>query len=385
LTIVLVSDAEQGGAAYHILAMADAFTRLGFKVSIIFPSGVSTTVLEDKRCVNSVVIPAVYLRGLKAFSYAYRIHKYCKAITGNDVEAIQFSNISGLLYYAMKDSVRVPCLAKVHCFDFLKPTIGVNYPSPRSLALSLSTSIFSKNVTKLCYNLAPHVVAISNFVKEELKKLGVCDQRVSTIYNGVDHEMFSPEINGARIRKKLNNPKYLILAANSFSYSKGAYHLVQAITEVAKEIKEVKLCFVGGYSEILRRNLSEFIRIRGLEKYVSIVNFVPNSEIPNYYAASDICVVPSMQEAFGNVALEAMASGKPVIASKTGGLPEIVSAETGLLVPPGNSSLIAEAIIKLLKDQDLRLKLGEKSFEASKKFSWENTAKETLKLVERQH
>jgi len=95
----------------------------------------------------------------------------------------------------------------------------------------------------------------------------------------------------------------------------------------------------------------------------------------------DVCVFPSRYEPFGIVLLEAMASGKPVVASKVGGIPFVVEdGKTGLLFERGNVEVLAEKIIMLLRDEELRKRMGEAGRERAKEFTWDKIAKQTVDL-----
>lgn len=104
-------------------------------------------------------------------------------------------------------------------------------------------------------------------------------------------------------------------------------------------------------------------------------------ELAKYYQNCDIFVAPSLHETFGLIYLEAMSYGKPVIGTKVGGIPEVIKeGETGLLVPPGNSQALAEAILYLLKNDLLRKKMGENTrMHVRINFSIEETIEETIK------
>jgi glycosyltransferase involved in cell wall biosynthesis len=116
---------------------------------------------------------------------------------------------------------------------------------------------------------------------------------------------------------------------------------------------------------------------------VKLIGFVPYLELPKYYAAADLCVVPSLCEPFGNVALEAMASGKPLVASKVDGLKEFVEEDAGLLVNPGDVNGLAQSLVYLLRNPKARFEMGKNAASHSMEFSWKRTAEETLRIAQR--
>ena len=125
---------------------------------------------------------------------------------------------------------------------------------------------------------------------------------------------------------------------------------------VLKAVPEAKLVLVGGGP--LETDVKAFQQ--KFPNNVFWLPFIPNEIMPNIYVGSDVVVLPSLGETFGNVTIEAMACGKPVVGSCLGGmLDTIVDGETGLHVQPGNSNQIASSIIKILKNDALRKELGQ--------------------------
>lgn len=140
---------------------------------------------------------------------------------------------------------------------------------------------------------------------------------------------------------------------------------------------------VGGGQE--RQALQELVKELDLEERVTFVGKVSNGEVPKYMVASDVFVLPSLSEGFPLVTLEAMASGLPIVATKVGGLPEIVKdGDNGFLIEPKNPEQIAEKVLSLLVDEELREKISRNNQEKAKHYSWENIV-ERLEEVYRNH
>ena len=109
-----------------------------------------------------------------------------------------------------------------------------------------------------------------------------------------------------------------------------------------------------------------------IERYITFIGEVSNEQVPKYMATSDIFVLPSLSEGFPNVCLEAMASGLPVIATKVGGLVEIIrDGQNGFLVNPETPREIAEKISLLLEDDELRERISSNNMEMVKDYSWQ--------------
>jgi spore coat protein SA len=171
------------------------------------------------------------------------------------------------------------------------------------------------------------------------------------VYNSVDTEKF--RVNNSR------EDRVKILYAGRFDTGKGVEHLIAAIPEVIKKHGNCLFLFVGGgalrkWAENLARKLNK--------SNILFEGFVPYDRINRYYQLCDVVVVPSVwPEPFGRSIIEAMACGKPVIATKIGGIPELVKdGKTGLLVEPASSEEIANAITTLLDDEKKRERMGKR-------------------------
>jgi glycosyltransferase involved in cell wall biosynthesis len=214
--------------------------------------------------------------------------------------------------------------------------------------------------TYLDIKVSDRVIAVSEKTREYyLNQHQIPKEKVSIIYNGVDIEKFSPKISGEQIKKKysIGNSK-LILAVSSGTVLKGIVFVFLALKEIVKEIPSVKLMVIG-IEDKYQEQMSSTINRLQIQKNVILVGRVPNSEMPQYYASSDVVVLPSLHENFPVVALEAISSGKPVIASRVGGIPELISNnENGILVSPGDIEQMVEALFRLLENSSLGNRMG---------------------------
>jgi glycosyltransferase involved in cell wall biosynthesis len=222
-------------------------------------------------------------------------------------------------------------------------------------------------------NVSDQVIAVSKKTREYyLNQHQIKTEKVSVIYNGVDSDNFSPKISGEQIKKKyLIHNSQLILAVGNGGILKGIVFVFLAMKEIAKVMPNVKLMVVG-IEPKYREQMISIIKRFNIQKNVILVGRVPNFEMPQYYASSDVVILPSLQENFPIVALEAMSSGKPVIASRVGGIPELVSNnENGILVSPGNVEQMVEALSRLLCNPSLRNRMGDMGRKiVEEKFDW---------------
>lgn len=149
---------------------------------------------------------------------------------------------------------------------------------------------------------------------------------------------------------------------------KGVGHLIRAIASVQRIIPGVRLIVVGDGPD--RESLVDLARSVGAD--VRFAGRVDDKELPAYYQASDVVCSPSLRgESFGIVLLEAMACGKPIVASRIAGYEALVGdAGCGPLVPPGDAGAIAEALVSLLGDEALRQELGARGLTVVQSFDW---------------
>jgi phosphatidylinositol alpha-mannosyltransferase len=194
------------------------------------------------------------------------------------------------------------------------------------------------------------------------------------IPNGIDIERFSPD----GPIKNFANGKLNILFVGRLEKRKGIGHLISACAILKKKLPNFRLIVVGPGTR-LRPGYQEQAKELNLDDVV-FTDFVPDFELPEYYRTADICCAPATGgESFGIVLLEAMACGKPVIASNIEGYATVLNHnEEGLLVPPGNEEALAEAILSLSENRSLREQMGAKGKVKAKEYSWGNVAHQVI-------
>ncbi len=178
-----------------------------------------------------------------------------------------------------------------------------------------------------------------------------------------------------------DHPRRYLLCVASFVPLKGQDVLLRAFAEVRRRHPALDLLFAGGGRT--RPRCESLCRQLGLEGAVRFLGVRPAGEVRRLLAGAEIVIAPSRWEAFGLVLLEAMAAGRPVIASRVGGVPEVVEDfETGLLVPPDDPSALADAIGRLLDDATLGARLGRCGREVAERCSWEAIARRYVAAYE---
>jgi glycosyltransferase involved in cell wall biosynthesis len=223
----------------------------------------------------------------------------------------------------------------------------------------------------------PAIVTVSHSsLRDIAQQMGVDPSRMRVVPVGVDHDIFRlhPEVQEI--------PGRLMVTTSSDVPLKGLVPLLEAVARLRNH-REISLLVVGKPSPNGR--VEKAIERLDLSSVVTFVHGISDEELARHYAEAQIAVVPSLYEGFSLPAIEAMASGRPLIATTGGALPEVVGSdgETALLVPPDDAGALADAIDKLLDDPARRLALGEAGRNrVLKRFTWEVMAKETAQLYE---
>jgi glycosyltransferase involved in cell wall biosynthesis len=171
--------------------------------------------------------------------------------------------------------------------------------------------------------------------------------QVEALTNGVDTERFQPSEGGAA---KGSHPRRLIVPRRLFPKN-GVEYLVQALPRLREAVGPMEVRLVGDGPE--RDRLAALAQALGVSSEVHFLGARPHHEMPELLRWAEVAVFPSLMEATSVAALEAMATGLPVAASRVGGLPEIVDEEVGTLFPPGDPDALARALAELLSREDL--------------------------------
>jgi len=236
---------------------------------------------------------------------------------------------------------RKPFIVHVHGTDDLGEFLQKN-----ALQSHKKISIW---LAKLCLHRADHIIAVSHYLRNLLiDQLNISGEKISVVDMGVNTDWFRPaDKRNARIQLGLTENGKKIVCVGSLHPAKGVNYLIEAMALI--NCPDWSLLIVGGGQE--RENLQ--MMADRLEIPVIFSGEVPKSEVPLWMAAADVLAHPTLSEGFGLVVLEALSCGIPVIASKIGGIPEIVEdGLDGYLVEPGNIHELAFKIQRGLKEAE---------------------------------
>ena len=235
------------------------------------------------------------------------------------------------------------------------------------------TNKYWENKIAYTLNNADRVITVSKSNLDCIQKLKT-STNTKIIPNGYDSNLFKP-MDKAECRNKvgLSSDKKVILTVGNLVKIKGHKYLIEAMKEIVKKRRDV-LCLIIG-SGNLKTRLENQIKKLEMAEFVKLLGGIPHNEIAFWMNACDLFVLPSLSESFGVVQVEAMACGKPIVATYNGGSEEIITSEDyGYLVETGNPERLAEKILLAL-DKNWN---EEYILDYAKQFAWEKITKEII-------
>lgn len=216
-----------------------------------------------------------------------------------------------------------------------------------------------KTTCWLVNNHVDRIVAVSGAVKDALIESGISHEKTDVIYNSIPLERFKPSLvqrNEVRRELGIEGDSIVMGTVGKLHQGKGVFELLSAVQRLMEKYPNVRLLFVGDGPE--RTRLEQ--EAQRLSMHNKVIFAGVRKDMERMYAAMDIFVLPSTcREAFGIVLIEAMAMGKPVIATTMGGIPEIIDDKVnGILVPPRDPDAISLAIAKYIEDSEFSRKVA---------------------------
>lgn len=237
-----------------------------------------------------------------------------------------------------------------------------------------------------------HFIAVSHFIKRELMGAGIDDRDITVVHHGIDTRLYRPNIKTNRILRKYPQLKgrHVIFHPARMGLAKGCDVSIKALNLVKKSFPDTILVLAGTKNIIDWGNTQQkdiaymvnLVKIFNLEDSVLIDSFTL-AEVAELYGVAQVCMYPSSSgEPFGLTMLESLSSGKPMIVTDSGGMPEIIQdGITGYVIPIKDFEVLASRIIQILSDDRLRERLGYTGRQVvEKRFSKEMVTKSTLHI-----
>lgn len=237
--------------------------------------------------------------------------------------------------------------------------------------------------SRLLYSIPiDRVAAISNAVREALVRSGVEANLIDVVPSGIDPAPEADPLPRAEVRGRLGcgAGEVVGIVVSALSPGKGHGQLLRAMASAAPRAPNLRL-WIAGYGP-LAAGLKVELRALGLEATVAFLGF--RTDVPALLRSADFFCLPTRSEGLGSSILEAMSAGLPVVASRVGGVPEVVEdGRTGALVPLDDVAALADWMVRMATDADLRRSMGESGAVRARAFSADRTAEGTYQVYQR--
>jgi phosphatidylinositol alpha-mannosyltransferase len=349
-----------GGVINHIAYLAHHFIQWGHKVKIIAPCPRKRTrYFEEEVTAIGKPMPVPFGGSIARIPVSpWLLVQVGEILAKDDLDILH-------LHEPFAPMVCLSALLKSNCINV--GTFHACYSKPR--IYWIGKPIFKRWLPRLHGKIAVSKPAL-DYVSRHLPG----EYRI--IPNGIDIEHFT--LHGPK-RKEFTDSKVNILFVGRLERRKGLVHLLNACAKVKRTFPNFRLIVVGP-GTVLRFKYERSVEDMGLADNVVFTGFVRSDELPSYYRTADIFCAPATGgESFGIVLLEAMACGKPVVATSIGGYASVLAhGEEGLLVPPRDEKSLAHALLSLLEDKSLRQQMGAKGRIKAEKYSWTNVAHQVM-------
>jgi N-acetyl-alpha-D-glucosaminyl L-malate synthase BshA len=326
-----------GGISSYTYLLSKALVNRGDEVYVLTYPHENISDIKD---IHVFTAPTLNIKGLRGFLFSISAtFKLLRIVRKYKIDLIH-------AHYVMP-----PGLIAVICSMFSGTKTAITIHGSDIFVLARKPIL--KSIIKSILKRSDYIFVVSESLKENVLELGIAgiENKLSVTYNSVDIERFRPD-QTSTFKEEINidSQKPVVLFVGNLVWQKGVEYLIRA-----KEFLNVDAEIVIAGDGPLLEELKAIVEF---EKMEGITFTGARNDIEKIMPDADVVVVPSISESFGIVILEAMASGKPVIATNVGGIPEVVNKEIGILVNPEDSVGLAEAIDKILQDKELQEKMG---------------------------
>lgn len=355
-----------GGVTEHVFHLDRCFRQLGHEVKIIAPCPEDAENVPDNVIKISTSITSVPFSG-----------------------SVSRVTLSPRIYRPIKRLLRKERFDIIHLHEPLTPTLTLfvlrhaktvtvgtfhAYREKRHLAVQTISPLFQPLIDKLDAK-----ICVSEAAMDLVSRLFPDDYTI--IPNGIDAQRFG----SAHVQpiEKYSDGRPNILFVGRLEKRKGFRYLIRAFPYIVEAIPDARLLVVGAYDKEDKEPFLRYARIHHLSS-VRFVGRVSPEEMPRYYKTCDVFCAPSTGfESFGIVLLEAMAAGKPIVATNIPGYRSVLEdGQEGLLVEPENEHALAEAIVRLLRNPTLRQEMSERGRCKAARYDWPIIARQILDLYE---
>lgn len=353
----VLSDTNIGGAGIYLYNLTKSLNKEKYKVFVACPRNSQITKMID----SSVTVIETSMKPDKSFDTGC-IYELVKIIKQNKISVVHtHASLSG----------RVAAKIAGAKIIYTRHTPGeVHKHGSLKWKFNKCINIF----------LSDKVIAVSNYIADQLKEYGLPNDRIVTIHNGINVSEFSQSFNIEESKRTFGlEDEFVLLQIARLEDEKGHKYLFEAISQLDNKYK-VKLLVVGTGSKMNElKNLAAKLNIQEKVVFTGFVN-----DVKQVIPAADVIMLPSLKEALALSLLEGMVMSKPCIASNVGGIPEVVvNGISGILVQPKSNKSIKEAIEKLYNNRELCVKMGQEGKKiVLEKFNLDNMTKQVERVYD---
>jgi glycosyltransferase involved in cell wall biosynthesis len=298
-----------------------------------------------------------YVRPLRQLRYSMQVARKLQELAAVDrPDVIEFAEVEAEGFAYLHTRQRCPVIVRCHT-----PTYVLrNYYTPQEMS---HDTALTAAMEKSCIRRADALTAPSRDMAQTIaSSCGLRANQIKVIPNALDTHVFAPGDDRAAVSQAA---EVTILHVGRLDRGKGIEVLTRAIPAVLRQVPSARFVFIGddrpdGQGSTWRARLTQSCAAAGVAGSVLFVGAANQQALCDWYQRADIAVVPSLiYESFSYTCAQALAMGKPVVASRIGGIPETVSdGQTGILIEPGNVDQLTNAIISLISDSALRSRMG---------------------------
>ena len=366
----------EGGLARHVSKLSEELVRQGERVDVLTRGARDSRVSEERAgvSVHRVCEPR-WPRDLDRFvAWVGQMNRDMLEAGEALAEERAFDVVHGHDWLVgraaagLAERLGVPFLATVHATEFGRHQGWVDKP-PQSHIHAAERWMVRR---------AQRVITCSHYMRGHVADVfDVDERRVTVIPNGIDPADMRPMGDLAALRRDFAAPdEKLVLLVGRLVYEKGFQTALEALPAVLRRVPGVRFLVAGSGTH--EAQLREQARRLGLMRHGMFLGWIGDDVLHSLYRIADLCVVPSLYEPFGLVALEAMASGCPCLVADTGGLREVVPhGDVGLRFRSRDARSLARMLERMLTDDALRDRLVAEASEHVLRFDWSDVARRT--------
>jgi len=369
----------EGGLARHVSKLSEALVRDGIEVHVLTRGAREMPSEQTRAGVHIHRVPEERTpRDLDAFlAWVEGMNSHLHAAGRQLGKRIEFDLVHGHDWLVagaaagLAQRLCLPYLTTIHATEYGRHQGWVD-KHPQSYIHGIETWMAGR---------AERVITCSHYMRGHVADIyGLAEERVTVIPNGIDTADLHPVADLDALRCRFAKPdERLVLLVGRLVYEKGFQLALDALPSVIRRAGRVRFLVAG--SGTYEAQLHEQARRLGLMRHGTFMGWIGDDVLHSLYRIADLCVVPSIYEPFGLVALEAMASGCPCIVADTGGLREVVpTTDAGLRFRSRDPRALAQMIERVLTDDALRDRVVAEASQHVRRFDWDDIARQTAQV-----